>query len=74
MMHMTRTTVDIDSHALEAARVELGTRGLSATVNAALRDVAHRRALTDFDVLRDIDGSPAQVEANRQERFAEQHG
>jgi Arc/MetJ family transcription regulator len=72
-MRMTRTTVDIDSRALDAARIELGTRGLSATVNAALRDVARRRALTDFDVIRDIDGSPAQVEANRQERFAEYH-
>ncbi|HTD58988.1 MAG TPA: hypothetical protein VK672_08850 [Solirubrobacteraceae bacterium] len=68
---MGRTTVDIDSHALAAARVELGTSGLSATVNAALRDVARRRALADFDVTRDIDGSPAEVEANRRERFAE---
>ncbi len=73
MMRMTRTTVDIDSRALDAARIELGTKGLSATVNAALRDVARRRALTDFDVVRDIDGSPAEVEANRQERLPEQH-
>lgn len=71
MMRMTRTTVDIDSRALDAARVQLGTAGLSATVNAALRDVARRRALAEFDVSRDIDGSPAQVEENRQERFAE---
>ncbi len=70
-MHMSRTTVDIDSQALDAARSELGTSGLSATVNAALRDVARRRALSGFDVARDIDGTPAQVERNRQERFAE---
>ena len=74
MMLMTRTTVDIDPRALDAARVELGTKGLSATVNAALRDVARRHALADFDVTRDIDGSPAQVEINRRERFAEQQG
>ncbi|MGA7706051.1 MAG: hypothetical protein WB998_14300 [Solirubrobacteraceae bacterium] len=71
---MARTTVDIDSHALDAARIQLGTEGLSATVNAALRDVARRRTLADFDVMRDIDGSPTQVEANRQERFAERQG
>jgi Arc/MetJ family transcription regulator len=74
MMLMTRTTVDIDPRALDAARFELGTKGLSATVNAALRDVVRRHALADFDVTRDIDGSPAQVEVNRRERFAEQQG
>lgn len=67
-MLMTRTTVDVDNDALEAARVELGTRGLSATVNAALREVARRRALAGFDVLRDIDGTPAEVERNRLDR------
>ncbi len=72
MMHMSRTTVDIDEQALEVARAELGTTGLSATVNAALRDVARRRTLAGFDVLRDIDGTPAEVEANRRERFPEQ--
>ncbi|HEX4116438.1 MAG TPA: hypothetical protein VHY18_11260 [Solirubrobacteraceae bacterium] len=51
--------------ALEVARVELGTKGLSATVNAALREVGRRRVLGGFDVLRDIDGVPAEVEANR---------
>lgn len=71
-MRMARTTVDVDERALEMARAELGTTGLSATVNAALRDVARRRALAAFDVLRDIDGTPAQVDANRRERFPEQ--
>lgn len=68
-MRMARTTVDVDEQALEMARAELGTSGLSATVNAALRDVARRRALSRFDVLRDIDGTAAEVEANRRERF-----
>ena len=70
-MHVTRTTVDIDPEALDAARIELGTKGLSATVNAALRDVGRRRALAHFDVTRDVDGTPADVELNRRERFAE---
>jgi Arc/MetJ family transcription regulator len=70
-MQMSRTTVDIDRQALDAARTELGTRGLSATVNAALRDVGRRRALAGFDVIRDIDGTPTEVEANRRERFSE---
>ncbi len=70
-MRMRRTTVDIDPRALDAARGELGTTGLSETVNAALRDVGRRRALARFDVTRDIDGTPADVELNRRERFAE---
>lgn len=70
-MRMPRTTVDIDQRALDAARDELGTTGLSATVNAALREVGRRRALAGFDVTRDIDGTPPEVEANRRERFSE---
>lgn len=68
---MTRTTVDVDNHALEAARLELGTHGVSATVNAALREVGRRRALAGFDVLRDIDGTPAEVQTNRRDRISE---
>jgi Arc/MetJ family transcription regulator len=68
MMRMGRTTVDVDERALEAARAELGTKGLSATVNAALREVARRRALAGFDVVRDIEGTPEEVDANRLER------
>lgn len=71
MMPMPRTTVDIDQRAFDAARIELGTEGLSATVNAALREVGRRRALAGFDVTRDIDGTPAEVEANREGRVAE---
>ncbi len=65
---MARTTVDVDERAFALARAELGTDGLSATVNAALREVGRRRALESFDMLRDVDGTPAEVEANRQDR------
>jgi Arc/MetJ family transcription regulator len=71
MMHMTRTTVDIDQDAIEMARAELGTTGLSATVNAALREIGRRRLLAGFDVTRDVDGTPQEVRANRRERFSE---
>jgi Arc/MetJ family transcription regulator len=70
-MYISRTTVDIDRYALDAARVELGTKSLSATVNAALREVGRRRALAGFDVTRDIDGTSAEVEVNRRERHSE---
>jgi Arc/MetJ family transcription regulator len=73
-MPVPRTTVDIDQRAFDSARSELGTQGLSETVNAALREVGRRRALASFDVTRDIDGTPAEVEANRRERFAEPEG
>jgi Arc/MetJ family transcription regulator len=69
-MQVPRTTVDIDQHALDAAQSELGTKGLSATVNAALREVARRRVLAGFDIARDVDGTPAEVEANRRERLS----
>jgi Arc/MetJ family transcription regulator len=72
-MQMPRTTVDIDHGALEAARRELGTTGLSDTVNAALREVGRRRVLAGFDVIRDIDGTPAEVEANRREESSGPH-
>jgi Arc/MetJ family transcription regulator len=68
MMLMTRTTVDVDKAALTAAQTALGTTGLSATINTALREVARRHALADFDVLRDIDGTPDEVASGRQLR------
>jgi len=40
---MTKTLIDIDDDALEAARAELGTKSKVDTVNAALREVAGRR-------------------------------
>lgn len=70
VMRMTRTTVDINEASLDAARQLLGTSGLSETVNAALSDVVRRRSLAGFDVLRDIDGTPAEVAANRRDRNA----
>jgi hypothetical protein len=68
MMLMGRTTVDVDETALTAAQTALGTRGLSATINTALREVARRHVLADFDVLRDIDGTPDDVASGRQLR------
>jgi Arc/MetJ family transcription regulator len=67
-MRMTRTTVDVDDAALAAAQAALGTHGLSATVNRALREVARRSALADFDVWRDVDGTFGEVEAGREAR------
>jgi len=66
MMRMTRTTVDVDDQALAAARRELGTKGLSDTVNAALREATRRRVLRGFDVARDIDGTPEEVREGRE--------
>jgi Arc/MetJ family transcription regulator len=65
-MRMTRTTVDVDDRALAAARRELGTKGLSDTVNAALREATRRRVLQSFDVRRDIDGTPEEVRQGRE--------
>jgi Arc/MetJ family transcription regulator len=71
LMYVTRTTVDIDQDAVALARAELGTQGLSATVNAALREIGRRRLLAGFDVTRDVDGTPQEVQANRRERSSE---
>ena len=65
-MRMTRTTVDVDDRDLAAARRELGTEGLSETVNAALREATRRRVLRGFDVRRDIDGTPEEVREGRE--------
>jgi Arc/MetJ family transcription regulator len=73
-MHMARTTVDVDQSALNAAQAAIGTSGLSATINAALREIARRSALADFDVQRDIDGTPGVVEAGRETRAAATSG
>lgn len=66
MMRMTRTTVDVDDRALVAAKRELGTKGLSETVNTALREATRRRVLQGFDVRRDIDGTPKEVREGRE--------
>jgi Arc/MetJ family transcription regulator len=65
---MARTTVDVDQAALSAAQAALGTAGVSATINTALREVVRRSALADFDVQRDIDGTPGEVDAGREAR------
>jgi Arc/MetJ family transcription regulator len=65
-MRMTRTTVDVDDRALAAAKRELGTTGLSDTVNAALRETTRRRVLKGLDVRRDIDGTPEEVREGRE--------
>lgn len=69
MMRMARTTVDIDLGALDAARSALHTKGVSATVNAALRDAARRAQLGSFD-LRELPelATPAEIEASRHDR------
>lgn len=49
---MSRTIIDIDDSALEAAMRELGTKTKVATVNKALADVAERpRRLAFLDHL-----------------------
>ncbi len=68
---MSRTTVDIDDDALRRAQAELGTKGLSVTVNAALRAIGRRGVLAGFDVVRDIDGTPAEVDEGRRSRTVE---
>jgi Arc/MetJ family transcription regulator len=68
---MARTTINVDRDALRRAGEALGTTGASATVNAALREAARRRALADFDVRRDIDGSPEEVAQGRAARAAD---
>jgi hypothetical protein len=40
-----KTTVEIDTDALHSAEAVLGTRGIKATVNRALEEVARRAAL-----------------------------
>jgi Arc/MetJ family transcription regulator len=69
VMTVSRTMVDVNQAALSAAQAALGTRGLSTTVSAALREVTRRSVLADFDVLRDIEGTPREVESGR-----ERHG
>jgi len=68
---MARTTINVDRDSLRRAGEALGTTGASATVNAALREAARRRELADFDVRRDIDGSPEEVAQWREPRAAD---
>jgi Arc/MetJ family transcription regulator len=63
---MTRISVDVDDRVLVAARRVLGTKGLSETVNVALREATRRRVLQGFDVRRDIYGTPDEVREGRE--------
>ena len=47
---------------------DVGTAGLSAPVNAALCEAGRQRVLAAFDVRCDVDGTPDEVAANRQDR------
>lgn len=65
-----RTTVNLDTEKLEAARRALGTEGVSETVNAALADVARRVALRQFDV-RAFDVTDEDIASSRRDRLDE---
>ncbi|WP_405178586.1 DUF2191 domain-containing protein [Nocardia sp. NBC_01377] len=53
---MSRTLIDVDDEALALAAEELGTATKVATINAALREVANRRAVTKMlEQLRESD-------------------
>ena len=68
-----RTTVNLDPAALEAARLALGTDGVSETVNAALGDVARRVAIGRFDV-RLFDVTDEDIASSRQDRLPVEQG
>lgn len=67
-MPTVRTTVNVDSTALREASRLLGTQGTSATVNAALQRVVRQLLLADFDIRREVDGTPEEVEEGRSGR------
>ena len=68
---MPRPAIKFGREALREAGEALSATGASGTVNAA-REAARRRALPDFDVRRDIDGSPAEVAQGRAARAADE--
>lgn len=52
---MSRTVIDLDDEALEAAAIELGTTTKRETVNTALREIVERnRRLRALHELQDI--------------------
>lgn len=55
---MSRTVVDIDRVALEAARRELGTTTVKDTVNEALRRVAEERQRKQLAALAEYPAEP----------------
>ena len=68
---LRHTNVDLDTQLVEEAAALLGTRRMSDTVNAAMRDVvgrAHRRDLAQRDLFDDV--QPAEFDALRSPRAA----
>jgi len=55
---MAKTLVDVDEDALKAAMEELGTATKKDTINAALREVAARRARLEAAEFWTTEGSP----------------
>jgi Arc/MetJ family transcription regulator len=41
---VTKRLIDVDDNALDAARIQLGTRTIKDTVNEALRRASHERS------------------------------
>jgi hypothetical protein len=61
MLPMTHTDLDDNRGSPDKTSVERSTTGR----NTASHEVGGHRALAGFDVARDIDGTPLEVEANR---------
>lgn len=64
---MARTTVNVDDTTLQQARLVLGTRGVTETINAAMADVVRRAALEEF-TLSDFDITDADLAESRRDR------
>nr|VTP04320.1 hypothetical protein BIN_B_05493 [Mycobacterium riyadhense] len=64
---MARTTVNVDDAILDQARVILGTRGVSETINAAMAAVVRRATLDEF-TLRDFDITDTELADSRRDR------
>lgn len=54
-----------DKRILDAEHVGVEIKGFDRTINAARHDVSRRHLLEDFDVVRDVDGTPQEVAAGR---------
>jgi Arc/MetJ family transcription regulator len=66
---MARTTVNVDPGLLEEAQEALGTKGLTATVHAALAAAVRRKQLARFDV-REFEVTDRDIEEARRDRLA----
>ncbi len=68
-MRMARTTIDIDPDALAEARAEMGTNGISETVNSALRRIKRDRLRREFSIRSlEIEMTPDEIDAGRAQR------